>query len=127
MNILQGKLSEKQGFIYRINTSEGKKYFYIGCGIYKECVNDKHIELFNKYASAIEEDNSKNIRIYYNNLLDASKGRSVTNRKFREEINDLMYSLDYEEVKALDNQVNLLSYLYSRYSNRYLSRRYFIE
>lgn len=127
MDILHGQLIEKEGFIYKIQTEEGEKYYYLGCSVFKECKNKKHIEFFEKYANAIEVDDSKLIRIFYNKVIDVAKEIENKDRQASMKIKELIYSLEFEEVEGLQRQVSLFTYLYSRYSNKLLSRRYFIE
>lgn len=127
MDILHGQLKEKEAFIYKIQKNGEEKYYYLGCSVFKECTNEEHQKFFEKYAQSIEVDDSKMIRIFYNKVMDAAKSKDNKDRESAMKIKELIYSLEFEEVEALQRQLSLFTYLYSRYSNRLLSRRYFIE
>lgn len=119
MEDLKEKLFGKPGFIYKIETNDEAKYYYLGMLIFKTCSFDVDIDRYNTFIEALNNKDNEQIKYWYKKVRLASEVEIEEDKKKRPnlkiEFDKFIDSLDAEQYKQLESQVEILEKTYNQY------------
>lgn len=76
MKELKDNIFGKYGFIYKIESNDDEKYYYIGQAIFKKCTSDYEIYKYNKFVEAVNINDTENMSKYFNKIVSISESEA---------------------------------------------------